>query len=104
MTAVPLPPIPLADVREGGAVRHAEDGPERVRALRDDCLAFFPAVTRPLLPLLDALARRWLRRSASPYVAEIEAIAALVSFSGVWFLNGSYEWGCTTLAREEGGA
>jgi hypothetical protein len=30
--------IPVVDVREGGAVRHATEGSARARALRDDCL------------------------------------------------------------------
>ena len=30
--------IPVVDVREGGAVRHATDGSARARALSDDCL------------------------------------------------------------------
>jgi hypothetical protein len=37
-------------------------------------------------------------------VGEVSAIAATLGFSGVWFLNGSYQWGCTALAREEDGA
>ena len=53
--------------------------------------------------MLDALARRWLSRSDSPYVREIEEIAAALGFSGVWFLNGSYSWGCTTMTRDEDG-
>jgi hypothetical protein len=57
-----------------------------------------------LMPLLDRLARSWFRRSRSPYLNEIEAIAAALGFAGTWFLNGSYQWGCTALAREEGGA
>jgi hypothetical protein len=52
---------------------------------------------------MDRLARRWLTRSCSPYVADIEAIAASLGFPGIWLLNGSYQWGCTALAREEGG-
>jgi hypothetical protein len=50
---------------------------------------------------LDEVARRWLTRSASPYVAEIAQIAETLGFSGVWLLNGTYQWGCTALAREE---
>jgi hypothetical protein len=102
-TSAPLPPIPLVDVREGGALRHARDGAERARLLREECLAFFPRAMRPLLPLLDRLARRWLSRSQSPYVAEIGDIAKTLGFSGTWFLNGSYQWACTTRAREEEG-
>jgi hypothetical protein len=36
-------------------------------------------------------------------VAEIEPIATLFGFSGIWFLNASYQWSCTALAREEDG-
>ena len=31
-------------------------------------------------------------------------IAAALGFPGIWFLNGSYQWSCTALAREEDGA
>ncbi|HEY2136721.1 MAG TPA: hypothetical protein VGH49_12585 [Xanthobacteraceae bacterium] len=97
-----LPPIALVDVREGGPVRHAREGAPRAQALRDDCLAWFPAAAGPLVPLMDRLARRWLTRSCSPYVADIEAISAELGFPGIWLLNASYQWGCTALAREEG--
>jgi hypothetical protein len=103
MASPPLRPISIVDVRDGAALRHAREGRERARALRDECLAWFPLVARPLVPLLDRLARQWLRRSCSPYLGEIEAIAAELGYPGVWFLNSSYEWGCTTLAREDDG-
>ena len=40
----------------------------------------------------------------SPYAAEVDAIAAELGFPGIWFLNGCYQWGCTALACEQGGA
>ncbi len=101
MTA--LTQIPIVDVRDGGTLRQAMEGAGRARALRDDCLSFFPSPVAAALPMLDGLARRWLSRSHSPYVREIEVIAAALGFSGVWFLNGSYSWGCTTMTRDEGG-
>ena len=55
-----------------------------------------------LLPAMDRMTRLWLKRSHSPYAAEIHAIAAELGFSGIWFLNGCYQWGCTALAREQG--
>ena len=85
-------------------MRHACEGRERARGLRDTCLAWFPAVARPMMPVMDGVARRWLTRSESPYVEEVRAIAAALGFPGIWFLNGSYQWSCTALAREEGGA
>jgi hypothetical protein len=98
-----LPSIPVVDVREGGTLRLAEEGRERARSLRDTCVAWFPAAARPLVPLLDGVARRWLMRSKSPYVDEVRAIATMLGFPGIWFLNGSYQWSCTALAREEDG-
>jgi hypothetical protein len=95
--------IPLTDIRAGGPVRHAVEGRARARALRDDCLTWLLPPVRMLLPAMDALTRRWLKRSCSPYVAEIESVAAALGFPGVWFLNGTYEWGCTAVARDEDG-
>jgi hypothetical protein len=103
-TSSAMPAIPIADVRDGGPVRHAQECATRARALRDDCLAYFPRAAEPLVATLDGVARRWLTRSRSPYVPEIAQIAAALGFPGVWFLNGSYIWGCTSLAREEDGA
>jgi hypothetical protein len=96
--------IPLTDIREGGPVRLAVDGRARARALGDECLTWLPPTVRMLLPAMDAVTRHWLKRSCSPYVAEIEAIAAALGFPGIWFLNGTYEWGCTAVARDEDGA
>jgi len=103
MTPAPLRSIAIVDVRDGGVVRHARESAARARALRDECLAWFPAAARPFVPLADRLARRWLTRSCSPYVGEVESIAATLGFPGIWLLNGSYEWGCTSLARTEDG-
>jgi hypothetical protein len=66
-------------------------------------VAWFPALARPLVPLLDRMARRWLMRSCSPYVGEVRAIAAALGFPGIWFLNSSYQWSCTSCARDEDG-
>jgi hypothetical protein len=58
----------------------------------------------PLVPVLDWASRNWLERSRSPYIAEIGQIAAALDFSGVWLLNASYQWACTSLAVEHNGA
>ena len=99
-----LPAVPVIDVGAGGPLRHAELRRLRARALRDDCLRSLPGAAAPFVPALDEAARRWLCRSRSPYLAEIAQIAATLGYSGVWLLNGSYQWGCTALAREEDGA
>jgi hypothetical protein len=101
---VRLATIPVAEIAPGGQVRHAMDDRARAQALRNDCLAWLPAAARLMLPALDATTRFWLKRSASPYVEEIAAIAKVLDHSGIWFLNGCYQWGCTALARDEDGA
>ncbi len=103
-TTARFPSIAMIDVRDGGPIRHARERASVAQALRDDCLAWLPSAAIPLVPFLDRLARRWLERSSSPYVADIAAIAVALRFPGIWLLNGSYQWGCTALAREEGGA
>ena len=99
----PLVSIPVVDFREGGLVGHARNERARARALGDECLSWLPRPARAMLPALDAITRGWLRRSYSPYTADVEAIAATLDFPGIWFLNGSYQWGCTTVARDEDG-
>jgi len=99
-----LASIPVVDVREGGTLQHARQGRARAQGLRDACIAWFPRFSRPLVPMLDWIARRWLTRSKSPYLEEVRAIATLLGFPGIWFLNGSYQWSCTALAREEDGS
>jgi hypothetical protein len=98
-----LPAIPIVDVRDGGPPLHARQSADQARALRDACLDFFPSAARPLVPALDWLSYRALKRSRSPYVEEIADIAAALKLSGVWLLNASYQWGCTARAGEDDG-
>ena len=51
----------------------------------------------------NSVTRRWLVQSRSSYAGEVKAIAAELDFSGIWFLNGCYQWGCTALSREQDG-
>jgi hypothetical protein len=98
-----LAAIPIIDIVQGGPVGRAIEGRLRAHSLREECLSVLPRGARALLPAMDALTRQWLIRSASPYVAEIEAIARALDTPGTWFLNGCYQWGCTALARDEDG-
>jgi hypothetical protein len=90
-----LPTIPVIDVRRGGPIAHARLQRERMMALRDACFSFVPGSLR-LAPVLDKVSSAWLARTPSPYLNEIAAISGLVAGGGVWFVNASYEWGCTT--------
>lgn len=46
--------------------------------------------------LADRISRDWLERTANPYLPELERLAALLGEPGLFMLNLSYEWGCTT--------
>jgi len=100
-TASPLTAIPLVDVRDGGPVRHAVESRDRAQVLRADALAWLPRSALMAIPLLDRLARRWLNRSQTPYVADVAAVAETLRHPGIWFLNNSYQWCCTALASDE---
>src|SRR5260370_23591856 len=39
----------------------------------------------------------------SSSLADVEALAGALGFVVIWFLNGSYQWGCTAVARDEDG-
>jgi hypothetical protein len=91
-----LPPIRLVDARSDPL---AAADPDAVRKLRDAVFGPFKPVVVPALPVADRIARRWLARSASPYLAELDAIAAHTRIHGIYAINLSYEYGCTTLAR-----
>jgi hypothetical protein len=96
-----LKSIEVFDARDGGPAQHALAAADRVRALSRECASWTPfSLALLLMPGLDRFARRWFRRSCSPYVGELEAITAALGFSGIWFLNGAYQWGCTSLARD----
>jgi hypothetical protein len=92
------PAIPLIDARADPLVLA---DPAAVRALRDAVFGPFKAAVLPALPVADRIARRWLARSASPYLAELDAMARRTGVAGFYAINISYEYGCTTLARAD---
>lgn len=71
----------------------------RAEALLDVCERMYP---RWGLRMGDASGRLWMRRTRMPYAADVEYIAAAVRRPGVRTLNLSYEWGCSTMARDDG--
>jgi hypothetical protein len=94
-----LAAVSLFDAREGGPAAHARARVEQTLAVRDACLGWFPA-GGALARAGDPVVRRWMRRSASPYVQDIADIQAQLGRAGAWTLHGAYLFGCTTLADE----
>lgn len=90
-----LTTIPIIDARGGGTAHIARAAPAQLHDLLRGARRL---VTSPLLGLGDRVSRRWLRRNATPYLGEIDAIAALLPGTGAYALNASYEWCCTSGA------
>ena len=90
--------IPLITVGEGGPLALLQQQPDRAAALIEAGRRQFGGW---LVSLLDRRSERWARRVRGPYLTEMEAAAALDLPQGVWFMNHSYEWGCTTSAGRD---
>ena len=91
-----LPNIPVCNVEPDFAMAIAERIGSRALALLESATG---DVSQRALRVADLLSRRWLLRNGSPYLSEIEALANRAGRPGIYYLNVSYEWGCTTAAR-----
>jgi len=88
-----LPEIPVLDVGFDWPFETLEREFERINAMLDEGSGRVPKLA---MKIADAVSRRWLERSHYPYLAEIDRIAARIARPGAYFLNLSYEWGCTS--------
>lgn len=93
-----LAAIPVFDARESGATGHAQARREVMLALREACIGELTPLARPIVALLDQRARNWLAKASPALASELDAIAAIAGVPGIYLLNASYEFGCTTLA------
>jgi hypothetical protein len=98
MNAPALPQIRVVDARHDPL---AVGETAAVCALRDAIFGRYTPAMKAVLPAADRIARRWLARSASPYLAELDAMAARAGIAGLYAINISYEYGCTALARPD---
>ena len=58
------------------------------------------ALSRLILPKADKIAKNWLHQTSNPYRQEIDQYASILNDPGIYALNLSYEWGCTSGAFE----
>jgi hypothetical protein len=91
--------VPQIDLCEEGVAAHARRRRAQALALRDACLGWLP-FGGLLAQVADPFARGWLRRSGSPFLDEISAIARTLGRPGIWLLHGAYAFGCTALADD----
>ncbi|MFN3744002.1 MAG: hypothetical protein ACK4TL_04795 [Hyphomicrobiaceae bacterium] len=91
-----LPEIVVCDVGADFPMEIAECIGERAYDLLDTATR---DVSQCTLRLADRVSRSWFLRNNSAYFAEVEALAERARSPGIYYLNTSYEWGCTTAAR-----
>jgi hypothetical protein len=91
-----LPRIPVCDVGENFPMELADCIGEQAYELLEMATSH---VSPRSLRFVDWLSRRWLVHNGSGYLHEIDALAQRSRMPGIYFLNVSYEWGCTTAAR-----
>lgn len=95
-----LPEISYLDVGEQGVVELCRRERQRgLQLIHDTRLSFGHLSNIPapaVLRLGDRLAKRWLERTGDPYLKDIEAMANILGVPGIYALNLSYEWGCTS--------
>jgi hypothetical protein len=91
----PLPEIPVLHVGADWPFETLDRAIERAHALLDEGGGRVP---RLAVRAADAISRRWLERWHEPYLTEIDRISARIGRPGAYFLNISYEWGCTSRA------
>jgi len=94
--------IPLIDIGERSPAAIL-DMPEHRAGAERLIAAGRRMLTPPGLRVMEHFSRRWAERCTTPYLGEIRQACAAIPTGG-WFMNMSYEWGCTTgVAAEPGG-
>ena len=89
-----LPAIPLIDCGSLGPPGLAAAAPDR---LRDIVRHGAHKYHHGMLSIGDRLSEYWLGRNDNPYLDELYAVADTThGLTGIFMLNLSYEWSCTT--------
>lgn len=91
-----LPIIPVVDLGAASCDHLAALAPDRVRVL---AAAGRALTTAPVQAWMDRRSHAWLDRNVTPYKAEIDRVAALPGISGVYALNISTEWACSSMVH-----
>lgn len=91
-----LPEIAVIDLGSAGFDRLALMAPDKVARL---AAAGRALVTGPVQAAMDWRSKDWLARNVTPYAGEISSIAAMPGISGVYALNLSTEWACSSMVN-----
>lgn len=94
--------IPVVDVREGGTIALADQLQGEYRGLRDSMYGSLPPALNLVGPVVEHASSFWLKRTRSPYSAEIAHIARHLDVHGAYTMNSSLLWACTANAGGSG--
>jgi len=94
-----LPQIKLVDLgdRDPAAIL---DYPEHRAGAQRLIASGRRMLTPPGLHVMERFSKAWAQRCGTPYLGEIERACGNLPTGG-WFMNMSYEWGCTTGVSAE---
>jgi hypothetical protein len=94
--------IPFVDLREKTPIDllriYPDKATDTIKAAANSYGLVSRGLSKILLPWMDKKSHAWLKFSYNPYLYEIETFAEILESPGVFALNMSYEWACTTGA------
>ncbi len=94
--------IPFVDLRGKTPVDLLRSYPDSARTLvlsaRKSYGYWSHIVSGLALPFIDKKSHAWLTRTRNPFLHEIESFDSILGMRGIYSLNLSYEWGCTSGA------
>ncbi|MBC8159249.1 MAG: hypothetical protein H8E94_07960 [Alphaproteobacteria bacterium] len=85
--------IPLIDAGTDGAPGALAVAPQLLSEIMQTARRRYGL---PAMWAADAVSRRWMEKTADPYLSEIAQISERIASPGVYMLNLSFEWSCTT--------
>ena len=92
--------IPFVDLRGRTPIDLLRNYPDKARELIKASKRIYGGVSQAastlLVPFADKRSHQWLARNQNPYIYEVESFAEILGTSGVYALNLSYEWGCSS--------
>jgi hypothetical protein len=99
-----MEPITFIDIRKSDNIFLLKGNRQRAIEIIDASKNIFGLISRVFsfvaLPIGDFIAKKWLKKTNNPYLDEIEQYAKILGIKGVYALNISYEWGCTSGAYQ----
>ncbi len=94
--------IPLIDLRGKTLIDLLRAYPDSAKTLITSARRSYGALSHIasslILPFSDRRSHNWLKKTRNPFLHEIETFDSILGTRGVYSLNLSYEWGCTSGA------